>query len=92
MWKELDGGLLNALIIESMTSPIKIETLFTHSMMIQRTKKDKISPQTDLTDFTYLAVIRYWARLIASGPPLIVTVLFLVPSSEFDIFIVAPDN
>lgn len=39
-----------------------------------------------------LVLMRYWARLMASGVPEIVTVLSLDPSSELDILIVAPDS
>ena len=40
----------------------------------------------------YLVLIRYWAKFIDSGVPDMATDLSLDPSSEFEIFIVAPDN
>lgn len=40
----------------------------------------------------YLVLMRYWARLIASGVPEIATVLSLDPSSELEILMVAPES
>lgn len=40
----------------------------------------------------YLVLMRYWARLIASGVPEIATVRSLDPSSELEILMVAPES
>lgn len=40
---------------------------------------------------TYLALIRYWAALIVSGVPVMVTLRSATPSSALAILMVAPD-